>query len=213
MARLPIVDFQNQRDPKGYRLEYSSWYGAREPVILRNGPVDRPWEETLIDCPRLRGSELQYFVKTAKDAKGALEFVRDFGPLTAQGHSEHGEPVSTYTFMARSICGLLKMAEAGEWSEAALHTLDMTAGARIRASVAWDPVARALCWHFRVDSLQDALWAQLLQKLAGGDPLRRCQQCGDWFEAGRGAGRRAGAKFCCDAHRDRFNSLKRSRRV
>jgi len=39
---------------------------------------------------------------------------------------------------------------------------------------------------------------------------RACAHCGAMFEAGRGAGRRADAKFCSDEHRVAFNSLKRS---
>jgi hypothetical protein len=178
--------------------------------------VDRPFEERLVDCPPLKGQEFLHFVNTVKDAKGALDFVRDFGPLTAQAHTEHGEPVSTYTFMARRLGKLLKMKASGEWSEEALQTIERAPAVRVYPYVVRDPASKTFSWQFRVfEDLQNALWVQFLQELTSGDPLRSCQlqHCGAWFEAGRGAGRRVDAKFCCDAHRDRFNSLKRSRRV
>ena len=59
--------------------------------------------------------------------------------------------------------------------------------------------------------LLDALWLQLGQALTVSAKIRQCEHCGNWFEAGRGTGRRLDAKFCSDEHRIAFNSLKRSK--
>jgi len=37
-----------------------------------------------------------------------------------------------------------------------------------------------------------------------------CAHCGNFFKAGAGTGRRIDASFCCDEHRVRYHSLKRS---
>jgi hypothetical protein len=34
---------------------------------------------------------------------------------------------------------------------------------------------------YRPATLLDALWLQLGQALSGGDQIRQCKQCGDWF--------------------------------
>ena len=67
--------------------------------------------------------------------------------------------------------------------------------------------------HLRIEprNLLQALQLQLGQVLAGERNFRPCQYCGQWFECGAGAAKRADAKFCSDDHRITFNSLKRSR--
>jgi hypothetical protein len=70
--------------------------------------------------------------------------------------------------------------------------------------------AKGVRFRIRTDALIGALWYQLGQKLSGAANLRECRHCGEWFEAGFGTGRRADAQFCCDDHRIRFNSLKRT---
>src|SRR3954466_5503049 len=63
--------------------------------------------------------------------------------------------------------------------------------------------------------LLDALWLQLGHVLQRGSEhrgtFRECQHCGDVFEVGPGTPRRLDAKFCSDAHRIAFNSLRRTK--
>jgi hypothetical protein len=61
--------------------------------------------------------------------------------------------------------------------------------------------------------LLDGLWLQLGQALSSGASIRKCLQCGSWFPAGHGSGRREDAKFCSDEHRILFNSLKRKQQL
>src|SRR6516162_298737 len=61
---------------------------------------------------------------------------------------------------------------------------------RVEAKIVCDPLTRALKWELRPNSLADALWLQLGQKLTAGFQIRQCEHCGDWFEAGQGTGRR-----------------------
>ena len=62
------------------------------------------------------------------------------------------------------------------------------------------------------ECLRDALWLQLAQARTGGSAdFRECLLCQTLFATGIGTDRRADAKFCSDACRIKFNSLKRSR--
>lgn len=67
--------------------------------------------------------------------------------------------------------------------------------------------------HLRIvpRNLLQALQLQLGQVLVGERTFRPCQYCGEWFECGGRTSKRADAKFCKDAHRITFNSLKRSK--
>jgi hypothetical protein len=82
---------------------------------------------------------------------------------------------------------------------------------RLDAWLVGNPNNRALRLRVSPRSLLDALWLQLGQKLSDGGVIRQCEQCGGWFEAGPGSGRRSDAKFCSDEHRVIFNSRRRSR--
>jgi hypothetical protein len=177
-------------------------------VIQRNGP----WNGYLAHGPQLSGEEFRSFANMARDAEGALEFVRLYGAFS--GHHSLGEPVDSITGEARTMRRLLDAIAAAprQLPEDLLHELEMNVMVEVRTTLEWDSITRAPVWVFSPGLLRDALWLQFDQAVTRGDQLRACLRCGDWFVAGVGTGRRADAKFCCDEHRKAFNSLKRSKR-
>jgi hypothetical protein len=64
--------------------------------------------------------------------------------------------------------------------------------------------------RFNTDCLITALLWQLARTLSGNTRYRECRHCGDLFELGPGAKRRADATFCCNEHSVRFHSAKRT---
>src|SRR5262249_24745568 len=81
---------------------------------------------------------------------------------------------------------------------------------QLRAWLAPDPTTGAWRMKLQPPSLLDAIWLQLGQAITSNADLRSCVHCGNWFEAGGRSGRRADAKFCSDACRINYNSVKRS---
>jgi hypothetical protein len=69
---------------------------------------------------------------------------------------------------------------------------------------------RGVRLRLKTESLLNALWWQLVQKLSGNSMVRQCRHCGTLFEVGLGTKRRADATFCCNEHSVRFHSLRRS---
>jgi hypothetical protein len=209
MARLPLMDFNPLCDPLGYRLAWSDKFRCQ--VILRNGPRNG----YLAHRPQLSGEEFRSFANMARDAEGALEFVRLHGAFTPSfGHGALGEPVESITLEARAMRRLLDAIAAAprQLPDEVLHDLTRLMGSYVWTEFEWDPMTKTPVWKFCPGSLRDALWLQFGQAVTRGDQLRACLRCGDWFEVGVGTGRRADAKFCCDEHRKVFNSLKRSKR-
>jgi hypothetical protein len=209
MARLPLMDFNSLRDPLGYRLAWSDQLRCQ--VIVRNGP----WNGYLAHGPQLSGEEFRAFANMARDAGGALEFVRLYGAFTPSfGHDALGESVESITGEARTMRRLLNAIAAAprQLPDDLLWELEQAILVRVETTLKWDPITRAPVWIFSPGSLRDALWLQFGQAVTRGEQLRACLRCGDWFVVGVGAGRRADSKFCCDEHRRAFNSLKRSKR-
>jgi hypothetical protein len=221
MARISI-ELDWTRDPKGYRLVKQ----AQPPKlrIVRNGtehPSKLPPFQPLASTDLL----FKVFANTATTEEGALDFVQRFGPLTTAGWGSEGEDANLVVFQAEHMRGVLT-ARFGKQrppvipsrrSPRAFHRplvvnrYDTGPSIRLDAKVVCDPLTKALKWELRSNSLLDALWLQLGQKLTAGAQIRQCEHCGDWFEAGQGTGRRLDAKFCSDEHRVLYNSLKRSR--
>jgi len=134
--------------------------------------------------------------------------VQRFGSLTWDGWDPtKGDSVHLVIFNAIRMRQFLQE-YAGEQTRPVLPPGQISS---LTASVLWDPIVKAPRWELRPNTLLDALWLQFGQALTSGSQIRQCQHCADWFEAGRGTGRRLDAKFCCDEHRTAFNSLKRSR--
>jgi hypothetical protein len=231
MAQIAI-ELDWARDPKGYSLVETG--RSKELHIVRNGTGRGP-ENLPPFQPLSTNSLFRIFANIATTPEGALDFVRRYGPLTPEGWAEHGDLVSEVTFHAKYMRGVLGV-WAGKQKHPGRSLADLVSGRHmlvgrkqvgphrlvvspydtghsslLNAKVVWDPFGKALKWELRPASLLDALWLQLGQALTANVQFRQCEHCGNFFEAGRGTGRRLDAKFCSDEHRVAFNSLKRSR--
>jgi hypothetical protein len=204
-----VIEFDWARDPKGYHLERRS----KRLRVVRNGTGYDP--KVLHAYRPLAATDVlfQIFATNVTTPDRMLEFVERFGPFTGAGWDPKiGDDVELVMLQAnymrkvlRSWAGYQKRLNRplGPPPTGAFATLD--------AMVVWDPTLNALKWQLRPRVLLDALWLQLGQAITAGLQIRICEHCGNWFEAGRGTGRRLDAKFCSDEHRIAFNSLKRSK--
>jgi hypothetical protein len=202
MARL-VIEFDWVRDPKGYRLVENK----RELRVVRNGKGHSPNEFSHYR-PLAVDSLFLIFAKTVTKPGGVLDFVERFGPLTLDGWTTNGDDVNLALLHAEHMRQVLNC-----WTDKKRPNLPLgqPPSTYLNAMVLWDPVTKAPKWELRPNSLLDALWLQLAQGLTSNIQMRHCEHCGDWFEAGRGTGRRADSKFCSDEHRIAFNSRKRSK--
>jgi hypothetical protein len=158
-----------------------------------------------------------------------LDFVTLFGPLTDDGPDYvlddpelmlvggpyEGESVSECLSHANMFRTLMTYRDKGQQ-----HLARYFRSPQYRRSSTLGPLGSVHLdsdisgeVHLRIvpRSLLQALQLQLGQVLAGERNFRPCQYCGQWFECGGKTAKRADAKFCSDAHRITFNSLKRSR--
>jgi hypothetical protein len=208
MAQL-VIEFDWRRDPKGYRLVEA----VRQIRVVRNGKGQAPKDFEHYRPLSSTDVLFKIFANTATTPEGVLDFVRRFGSLTWDGWDEKiGDDVNLVISNADHMRQLLRYPSGNENPpHLPLSPYQATPSTSINAQVIWDPATKAPRWELRPNTLLDALWLQLGQALAAGAQIRQCEHCGDWFEAGRGTGRRLDAKFCCDEHRTSFNSLKRSR--
>jgi hypothetical protein len=99
-----------------------------------------------------------------------------------------------------------------KWQYMVGHTVDLSDLHHLVANIDLvpDPV-KGIELRITTDTLIGALWWQLARKLMGEAKIRECRQCRQWFEAGLGTGRRADAEFCCDEHKTKYFSLRRSK--
>jgi hypothetical protein len=213
MARLPSIEFVNWLDPEGYRILNTK--PPEGPRIVRNGKVKpklRP-SYPLAGTPDL----FLIFARTADTPEGLLRFVQQYGPLTHSGNDpDQGDGINLVINEARLMQGLIGPVLAhrrGPELEAddVAMPFSVAPGATIHVTVVWDPVAKTYRWEFHASTLLNALWLQFGQTITRGAEIQACVHCGEWFEAGRGSGRRAGAKFCSEDHKIAYHSLKRSR--
>jgi hypothetical protein len=205
MTRL-IIEFDWVHDPKGYHLDQKG-------RVVRNGKGRRPEDQEA--CRPLSSTDTLFriFARMATTPEGVLEFVQRYGPLTWGGwDASHGEQVALVMMHARHMNQILE-SRAGKSKRSGFPEDRPQTGvpSSIDAWVLWDRTAKEFKWSLRPKTLLDALWLQLGQWLTSGAQIRACQKCGDWFEAGRGTGRRADAKFCSEEHKIAFHSLERSR--
>lgn len=66
--------------------------------------------------------------------------------------------------------------------------------------------------HFQPRNLFEAMRLQIARSVSGGGSIRRCKQCGEWFETGASESRRSIAVFCSEKCKNRFHYLERSKR-
>jgi hypothetical protein len=217
-----LIDFEWFRDSKGYRV-VPAYDGFRARIIGNGGRrvAYRPLEKT----------DLLYAlfarVKTLADL---LDFVGKFGPLTADAFPDfywpqrrgpdgrldgppedrgYGEYIDSDLKRADWFRRCLQHSNSPKRLRSFLgerYALDMA----MSADLVIDRKSGA-SFRFTSHNLAGAMQLQLAQKLTGEANFRACLNCGEWFEVGPGTRRRLDAKFCTDAHRILFNSLKRSK--
>jgi hypothetical protein len=193
-AKVDVRNFVWTRDLLGYRL----WSGRTR--VVGSGAETESYK------PLERNENLfGQFASIPPTPEGLLEFMTKFGPLTAEGLSSIGEDVHSVLNHARAMAAFLGAAETGTSLATSLPNLPEV---RLTLQVGDQALRPAL--KLIPETLLDALWLQVAEALAGDCQIRRCHQCGSWFAAGHGFGRRYDAKFCSDEHRILFNSLKRS---
>jgi hypothetical protein len=201
-----VIEFDWVRDPKGYHLDEKG-------RVVRNGKGHRPEDQEA--CRPLSSTDTLFriFAHMATTPEGVLEFVQRYGPLTGDGwNATKGEEVRRVIPHALRMNQILE-SHAGKWKRPGFPEDHRETGqpVSLEAWVRWDRAAKEFKWSLRPNTMLDALWLQLGQWLTSGVQIRACQRCGQWFEAGRGTGRRADAKFCSEEHKIAFHSLKRSR--
>jgi hypothetical protein len=207
MAQL-VIEFEWFKDPKGYRLVETGW-----PMrVIRNGkgqsPKDLQRYRPFASTDRL----FKIFANIVTTPKGVLDFVQRFGPLTWDGwDATKGDPVDLVFHHADRMRQILRDFAGPEKRRDWKPPYKLTPTSSLQAAVVWDIATKAPKWELRPNDLLDGLFLQLGQWMTGSGQIRHCEHCGEWFETGRGTGRRLDAKFCSDEHRIAFNSLQRSR--
>jgi hypothetical protein len=191
-AKIDVRNFVWTRDLLGYRL----WTGQR---VVGSGVKTESYKP-LEHNENLFGQ----FASMPPTPEGLLGFMTKFGPLTDEGRGQEGENVQSALSNAQAMAAHLRAAETGT-SSTSLHAPQSV---RLTLQIG-DPSLRPAL-KLMPETLLDALWLQVAEALAGDCQIRHCHQCGSWFAAGGGFGRRSDAKFCSDEHRILFNSLKRS---
>jgi hypothetical protein len=204
MARLPTIQLDWWKDPKGYHLAEI----GRLLRVVRNGDT----RNKLVFCRPLDSSDTLFrtFANTATTPEGVLAFVQRFGPLTVFGHDQ-GDLVDEVIRRAANMRDTLKWLSPQPRRRLAGKKSFFGAGVTLHAWLDWDPVSNSPVWKFRPATLGDGLWLQFAQSVTRGVHIQTCMHCADLFETGPGTGRRLDAKFCSDEHRIAFNSLKRSK--
>jgi hypothetical protein len=200
---MPTLKFGSWRDRKGYHRDK---FGR----VLRNGKEHKDLEL----CYPLSSPDLYLsFANTCTTPDGVVNFVSQYGPVTTRGNDIYRcDTVRKVVHQAKLMQEVWKRSAGGQqWPKDWTKSLRITAFSSIDATVVWEPVSRLPRWYLRPKFLLDALWLQLGQALTRRALIRQCEKCGTWFEAGRGTGRRADAKFCSEEHKILFHSHKRSR--
>jgi hypothetical protein len=233
-----FIDFEWRRDPAGYELRVSgaplsiaASHGEGSTILSAspriNLALSRPQRivrrgGTLQSYRPLDtfGSRLPRLFADAATPEAVLKFVERFGPLTRDGFDQNrGDEVATVIAHAKQMRKLLDAYTRGSREELAEtlgpkgEPLGQSALSTVEVRLVFDPAAEMPQLQFTAKNLLDAMWLQLGQDLTSGAALRKCQHCNAPFQVGPGTGRRADAKFCSDAHRVAFNSLKRAKEM
>jgi hypothetical protein len=200
VAQLPIIQFNNFRDPQGYFLSESNRR------VVRNGSRN----DNFIVSEPLKNKVLCYeFANTVATAESVLKFVLTHGPLTVQGNDQ-GDPVDELIWHAARMRDVLKQMSARRRRLGPAKPIGLPL-IPFFATINWDRATNNPRWALRPSVLIDGLWLQVGQAVTRGARIRECAHCDEWFEVGQGTGRRLDATFCSDEHRVHCNSLKRSR--
>jgi hypothetical protein len=188
-------EFTWSRDPDGYSLLDS---GERVVPLGDRLETYKPLE--------LHENLFGELASIRQTADGVLNFVKKFGPLTRQGtDSAEGEEVAAVIEAAQTISRML-LANERKQIPSNLSSRPRTVHLNVRIL---DPASDKHPFTLVPETLLDAIWLQLADALSVDAEIHRCLQCGMWFPAGRGFGRRQDAKFCSAEHQILFNNQKR----
>jgi hypothetical protein len=219
------VEFTWYRDREGrFDLKEPRVFGPKKHTdlvaLLNDEPLPLPLRVVRRPGVRLEPYDLvdrhpALYRELAKlhDAREVLLFVKKHGPVTQRGLKEDGyDDVELVLSHAAGMRSFLRAKEEDD-DEFILKVCATERFGQVDFKPSFDRVTGKPTLVFVPQSFLGAMWLQLGQALRGpGAVFRRCEHCGETFEAGPGTGRRLDAKYCCDAHRTVFNSLKRSRR-
>jgi hypothetical protein len=231
MAEIEI-DFRWSRDAKGYSLNR----GPRLPpmpgsivhpigirLLSKRCPEDR-WRivgnggRAIVSEPLRQYRDLwQVFASSVKDAKSALEFVQNYGPLTQDGRNrrigDHLQTVLTHAEAMRRLAEILTHMESPKRKAGSVTLKENGLPiSTVDVSLVRDPVTKHQRLAFSPETMLEGLWLQYAQFVTGDHPIRSCLHCGELFSVGAGTGRRLDAQFCKEEHKIRFHSLNRSRK-
>jgi hypothetical protein len=200
MADVPPIQFNNWRDPRGYRLENSNQLVVRNGTRKDNFDVLEPLKNKAL---------YSAFANAVVTPETLRKFVQSYGPLTERGHDQ-GDEVRRVLWHAGRMRDLFNLRKA-EGRKIARSARVGFPPVILHAAIDWERQTNDLRWVFRPTTLLDALWLQLGQAITRGARLETCSLCGKWFEVGYPSDRRLDSKFCRDEHRVQYNSRKRSK--
>jgi hypothetical protein len=201
MADLPLIQFNNWRDPRGYRLENSNQ------LVVRNGRRNDNFD--VLEPLKMNRALYSAFANEVVTAEGLLKFVQSHGPLTNRGNDQ-GDEVHYVLWHAARMRDCLKLVSARRRTGRPAKGFGISA-IPLHAAIDWDPETNIPRWVMRPNTLVDGLWLQFGQAITRGARLQTCRLCGEWFEVGYPGDRRLDSKFCRDEHRVQYNSRKRSK--
>lgn len=222
---MPLkIEFQWPRDEDGYRIVPADPRNIWDRIQLRlTTPSSHPAPERIVPAggklivrrplDEAGGKLHRSFMRLGRTKEGLLQFIRQYGPLTAQGNDVAvGEDVQ----LGLTEASLMNELLAGVGDKTALSGLLGVGGARrisdIRVFLGLNPETHEPQLALTPPDLRSALWLEFAHGLTSDALLKRCMHCGELFEAGRGTGRREDAKFCSPDHQVAFNSLRRRKR-
>ena len=200
MTDLPTIQFNNWRDPQGYRLD------DQKQFVVRNGKRNDNFEVLEpLNNKALYGAFSNDVVK----AEDVLKFVQSYGPLTDQGNAQ-GDEVHYVLWHAERMRDFLKLMSTRRRTARPDNGFGIPL-IPLFAQFDWDSKTHLPRWVIEPHTLLDGLWLQFGQAITRGARIQTCRLCGEWFEVGYPSDRRLDSKFCRDEHRVQYNSLKRSK--
>ena len=206
-----LIGFSWSRCKAGYGLERREGLPPDPSRTLLQDALAGP-EERIVPLsaesesyrPLERFEALYGIFAKVQETGGALDFVRKFGLV----FSPKGDSVDEILQSAKIMRRVLAMRDKEQLAE----NISGLKLAPVGVSIVWDALSQKFQFQFTPRNLNDAMWFQLAQTIAGGCAISECRFCNAWFPAGPGTERRLDAEFCSKAHKIAFHSLKRGKK-
>jgi hypothetical protein len=226
---MPIaIDFEMSVDANGYSLE-RGWIIGRGGAKRRMRLKDFPTLFLIFAKVQTPEGLLDFVTKFGRLANDELKAPIKRGQKLTEDDVSRGDDVRTMLGNTRAMSVALEtigahMGNLPTWQGGRVEyeVPSLGKGAKVvggiplpgalTASLAPDPATGAWQLQLQPPCLLDAIWLQFGQALTSNAVLRSCGNCGKWFEAGVGSGRRADAKYCSDQCRVEHKSLERTRK-